>query len=75
MIRTFKEDFDAFSGYSALGELSFGSRMENIGDEAFSDCINLTQIISSAVTPLTCGTQALDDSTSGIVLKCFSGNS
>jgi hypothetical protein len=32
-----------------------------IGEEAFSDCTNLTQLISHAVTPPTCGTQALDD--------------
>ena len=65
----------AFSGCSSLDYFAFGKNVESIGEEAFSDCVNVTQIISSAATPPTCGTQALDDSTSGIVLKCFSGNS
>ena len=51
----------AFSGCSALESFSFGSSMESIGNEAFSDCTNLTQLTSYAVTPPTCGIQALDD--------------
>ena len=51
----------AFSGCSALEGFSFGSSMESIGNEAFSDCTNLTQLTSYAVTPPTCGIQALDD--------------
>ncbi|MBO5660627.1 MAG: leucine-rich repeat protein, partial [Bacteroidaceae bacterium] len=44
-----------------LDGFSFGKSMKTIGEEAFSDCTNLTQLISHAVTPPTCGTQALDD--------------
>ena len=51
----------AFSGCSVLEGFSFGSSMESIGNEAFSDCTNLTQLTSYAVTPPTCGIQALDD--------------
>ena len=51
----------AFSGCSSLGYFAFGSNVETIGKEAFSDCTALTRLISSAKTPPTCGTQALDD--------------
>ncbi|MBP5772156.1 MAG: InlB B-repeat-containing protein [Bacteroidaceae bacterium] len=39
----------------------FGARVKSIGKEAFSDCNSVTQIISRATTPPTCGVQALDD--------------
>ena len=51
----------AFSGCSSLKNLSFGSQLSSIGKEAFSDCNSVTQIVSKAVTPPSCGTQALDD--------------
>ena len=51
----------AFSGCSSLKNLSFGSHLASIGKEAFSDCNSVTQIVSKAVTPPSCGTQALDD--------------
>lgn len=51
----------AFSGCSSLKSLSFGSQLKSIGKEAFSDCGSVTQIVSKAATPPTCGTQALDD--------------
>ena len=51
----------AFSGCSALDVFAFGTSVESIGKEAFSDCNSLTQIIGRAVTPPTCGAQALDD--------------
>ena len=51
----------AFSGCSSLKRLSFGSQLESIGKEAFSDCTAVTKIVSKAVTPPSCGTQALDD--------------
>ena len=51
----------AFSGCSSLDSFSFGSSVESIGKEAFSDCTAMTKLISLAVTPPTCGNQALDD--------------
>jgi hypothetical protein len=51
----------AFSGCSSLEYFAFGSALGTIGKEAFSDCTAVTQIISHATTPPTCGTQALDD--------------
>ena len=51
----------AFSGCTSLKRLSFGSHLTSIGKEAFSDCSSVTQIVSKAVTPPSCGTQALDD--------------
>ena len=51
----------AFSGCSSLDYFSFGSSMQTIGQEAFSDCTAMTQLISRATVPPTCGTQALDD--------------
>ena len=51
----------AFSGCSSLKSLSFGSQLSSIGKEAFSDCTAVTQIVSRAATPPSCGDQALDD--------------
>ncbi|MBR3656069.1 MAG: leucine-rich repeat domain-containing protein [Prevotella sp.] len=51
----------AFSGCSSLKFFTFGSKVKTIGQEAFSDCTAVTEITSRAVTPPTCGTQALDD--------------
>ena len=51
----------AFSGCSSLDYFAFGSSVTTIGQEAFSDCTAMTRLISHAVTPPTCGTQALDD--------------
>jgi len=51
----------AFSGCSNLKSLTFGSKLASIGKKAFSDCVSVTQIVSLATTPPTCGTQALDD--------------
>ncbi len=51
----------AFSGCSSLEYFAFGSGMKAIGEEAFSDCTAMTKLISKAVTPPVCGTQALDD--------------
>lgn len=51
----------AFSDCSSLDYFEFGSSVKSIGVEAFSDCVKVTQIISHAKTPPTCGTQALDD--------------
>ena len=51
----------AFSGCSGLNRFEFGAAVEAIGKEAFSDCTAMTQLISHAVTPPTCGSQALDD--------------
>ena len=51
----------AFSGCSSLKSLSFGTKLQSIGQEAFSDCTAITSIVSSASTPPTCGSQALDD--------------
>ena len=51
----------AFSGCTSLTSLSFGSQLQNIGREAFSDCAAVTKIVSKAITPPTCDTQALDD--------------
>lgn len=51
----------AFSGCSSLDYFAFGSAVETIGKEAFSDCTAMTRIISHAVTPPVCGSQALDD--------------
>ena len=35
--------------------------MQSIGEEAFSDCNNITQIYTNATVPPVCGAQALDD--------------
>ena len=51
----------AFSGCSSLDYFSFGGSVKSIGKEAFSDCTAVTQLISHAATPPTCGSQALDD--------------
>lgn len=51
----------AFSGCSSLDYFAFGSSVKTIGKEAFSDCTAMTKLISRAVTPPTCGSQALDD--------------
>jgi len=51
----------AFSGCSSLKHLGFGTQVKTIGKEAFSDCTAVTEIISKASTPPTCGDQALDD--------------
>jgi len=51
----------AFSGCSSLEYFAFGTALKSIGKEAFSDCTGVTQIISRAATPPTCGSQALDD--------------
>ena len=51
----------AFSGCSSLDYFSFGSSVKTIGKEAFSDCTAMTRLISRAVTPPVCDTQALDD--------------
>lgn len=51
----------AFSGCSSLDSFAFGSSVETIGKEAFSDCTAMTNIVSKAITPPTCGSQALDD--------------
>ena len=51
----------AFSGCSSLDYFAFGSAVDSIGREAFSDCTAMTKIVSHAITPPTCGSQALDD--------------
>ena len=51
----------AFSGCSSIDYFEFGSAVETIGKEAFSDCTAMTQLLSHAVTPPTCGSQSLDD--------------
>ncbi|MCH5307880.1 MAG: leucine-rich repeat protein [Prevotella sp.] len=51
----------AFSGCSSLDKFVFGSSVSTIGKEAFSDCTAMTRLISRAITPPTCGSQALDD--------------
>ena len=51
----------AFSGCSSIEYFSFGSAMQYIGQEAFSDCTAMTKLISHAMTPPVCGSQALDD--------------
>ena len=51
----------AFSGCSSLDYFAFGTSVESIGQEAFSDCTAMTRIVSKAVTPPVCGSQALDD--------------
>lgn len=51
----------AFSGCSSLKYFAFGSKVATIGKEAFSDCTAVTELISRAATPPTCGSQALDD--------------
>ena len=51
----------AFSGCASLDYFAFGSSLQTIGKEAFSDCTAVTKIISRAMTPPVCDTQALDD--------------
>ena len=52
---------NAFSGCSNMESLAYGSSVESIGQEAFSDCTALTSLVSKAITPPTCGSQALFD--------------
>ena len=51
----------AFSGCSAMKSFKFGSQLKSIGSDAFSDCTALVSFTSEALTPPTCGSQALDD--------------
>lgn len=51
----------AFSGCASLQHFAFGTQVKTIGKEAFSDCTAVTNIVSKAQTPPTCGSQALDD--------------
>lgn len=51
----------AFSGCTSLDYFAFGSSITEIGQEAFSDCVSMTNLISMAKTPPSCGSQALDD--------------
>ena len=51
----------AFSACSRLKNFTFGSGLQSIEREAFSNCTNITQISSEAVVPPTCGINALDD--------------
>lgn len=46
---------------SALQSITFGTGVDSIGTEAFSDCTNMTRLMSRANVPPVCGTQALDD--------------
>ena len=49
-----------FFEYS-LKFFAFGSQLATIGQEAFSDCASIVEIISKAQNPPVCGSQALDD--------------
>lgn len=51
----------AFQGCTSLDFFSFGSNVKTIGREAFSGCTAMTRIVSHAVVPPVCGSQALDD--------------
>ena len=51
----------AFSGCSSLEYFACGTQVDSIGKEAFSDCTAMTTFKSKAMTPPTCGSQALDD--------------
>ena len=51
----------AFYGCTSLESFAFGTSVQSIGQEAFSDCTAMTHLISKAMTPPACGTQALDD--------------
>ena len=51
----------AFTGCSGLKTLSIGSQVSAIGKEAFSGCTYLTQIVSKAITPPSCGELAFRD--------------
>lgn len=46
---------EAFKGLSNLMSLSLGSQLNFIGKEAFSGCTSLTEIVSKAVNPPSCG--------------------
>ena len=52
---------NAFSGCTNLKKVYIGNSVKAIGQEVFSDCINITQISSEAVVPPTCGINALED--------------
>ena len=49
------------SGCSSLLYFAFGTQVANIGEEAFSDCAAMVEVISKAQNPPICGSQALDD--------------
>ena len=51
----------AFSNCSSLEKFAFGVSVNSIGTSAFAGCSKMTEIVSSAGTPPTCGSMALDD--------------
>ncbi|MBR3512971.1 MAG: leucine-rich repeat protein [Bacteroidaceae bacterium] len=54
-LQIYSQTAPAFSGCSNLDYFAFGSSVETIGKEAFSDCVNVTKLISRAGTPPACG--------------------
>lgn len=50
-----------FSGCSGIESFRFGEKLNSIGEEAFSDCINMTTLFAENPVPPICGVQALDD--------------
>jgi hypothetical protein len=57
------ERIEPFGFQSCTGLLyfTFGSTLQNIGANGFSDCTNVAVITSHATTPPVCGEQALAD--------------
>ena len=53
--------YRAFSGCQSLNYFMFGAKVTSIGKEAFSDCNAMKEIVSKAVIPPVCESQAMDD--------------
>jgi hypothetical protein len=51
----------ALKGCSKLNDIRLGINMQNIGEEAFSECTNVKRLVCQAKTPPTCGSLALND--------------
>lgn len=54
-------DDNVFYGCTALDSITIGAQVKNIGKEAFYDCQKISKIISRAITPPVCNTNALDN--------------
>ena len=50
----------AFSGCNSLQYIVFSPNMQSIGKEAFSGCVSINKVISLAVIPPVCDTNAFD---------------
>ena len=62
----------AFSGLGLTGEVTIPSSVKAIGDNAFSNCSSLSQIVFASVTPPTIGYGCFDNSNCTFSVPCDS---